>query len=81
MSTESPPTIDGIDKRVFHDLYCRGPGFLAVTWLLAHPRLLPSVSSTGDTGRLRKGNKLLTGGEEGVGKEPNHTTVRKPGLL
>jgi hypothetical protein len=28
---------------------------------------------------VRKGDNLLTG--EGVGKEPNHTTARKPGPL
>jgi hypothetical protein len=34
------------------------------------------------TGRLRKRDKLLTGeGREGIGKESNHTTARKPGPL
>jgi hypothetical protein len=35
------------------------------------------------TGRLRKGDNLLTGGGGGgrMGEEPNHTTERKPGPL
>jgi hypothetical protein len=35
------------------------------------------------TGRLRKRDSLLTGGggNKGVGEEPNHPTMRKPGPL
>jgi hypothetical protein len=44
---------------------------------------LHSVSSIGDhTGGLKKrDNWLWERWEEGVGKEPNHTTARKPGPL
>ncbi len=51
----------------------RGPGFLAVViWQLPHPLSPLKVSSTGDTGRLRKGDNLQladgSGGEMvGVG--------------
>ncbi len=40
------------------------PGFLAVVWFGSFPLpspLLPSASSTGDTGRLRKRDNFLTG--------------------
>jgi hypothetical protein len=33
------------------------------------------------TGRLRKRDSLVTGEEEGVVEDPNHTTARKPGPL
>jgi hypothetical protein len=53
----------------------------SMIWLLPHT-LPPSPGSKMDrphTRRLRKRDNLLTG--EGVGKEPNHTTARKPGPL
>jgi hypothetical protein len=33
------------------------------------------------TGRLKKRDSFVTGEEEGVVEEPNHTTARKPGPL
>jgi hypothetical protein len=55
----------------------RGPGFLAVVSFGSSPTPsppLPSVNSTGDTGRPRKINNLLAGKGEGVGEDSNHTT-------
>jgi hypothetical protein len=44
----------------------------------------PSTSSTGNTQedrQLRNRENMLMGEEAGGGKEPNHTTARKPGPL
>jgi hypothetical protein len=52
-----------------------------MTWLLSPP-LPPSPVSKLDrrhSGRLRKRDNMQAG--EGRGKEPNHTTARKPGPL
>jgi hypothetical protein len=60
-------------------------GFLAVIRFCysSSPTPPPSLDSKHDrrhTGRLRKRDKMLTGEGGGVmGKEPNHTTVRKHG--
>jgi hypothetical protein len=67
--------------------YCmiyKGPGFLAVARFGSSPLPPPPPSSQSSvskrhTGRLRKRVNLLM--EEGVGKEPDHTTPRKPGPL
>ncbi len=57
----------------------RGPGFLAVVWFA-----LPSVASRLDrrhTKRWEREETTCWREGEGVDEEPNHTTVRKPGLL
>jgi hypothetical protein len=57
----------------------RGPGFLAVVWFA-----LPSVASRLDrrhTKRWEREETTCWREGEGMDEEPNHTTVRKPGLL
>jgi hypothetical protein len=50
-----------------------------MVWLLPHP-FPPSVSSNGNTQEDEK-ERQLADGKGGEGEEPNHTMVRKPGLL
>ncbi len=62
-----------------------GPGFLSVVWFDSYPSPScppPPVNKLNrrNTGRLRKRDNLLAGGEV-WGEEPNHTIARKSGPL
>jgi hypothetical protein len=52
-------------------------------WLLAHPLSPVSKLYREVTHRKTKKERQLDQGRrgKGVGKEPNHTTARKPGIL
>jgi hypothetical protein len=67
-------------------MICRGPGFLAVVLFGPSPTLqAPSPLSKLDgrhTKKTEKERRLADGrGGDGLGEEPNYTTVRKPGPL
>ncbi len=78
-----PVSVEGIiDDHALSRSYDLGFGFIA-TLSRPPPHPLPvSKLNRRHTGSLRKRDNLLPGeGKKGVGKEPNHTTARKPGPL
>jgi hypothetical protein len=64
-------------------IYHRVTGFLRgrMIWLLAHPSpSLPTVPRQATNRKTEKERQLSDGrGVKGVGVEPNHTHIRKPG--
>jgi hypothetical protein len=56
----------------------RGPGFLAVIWLLLTPLPLPPLPSATCLPVCYQSSLLTGEGGERVGKEPKHTTTRMP---
>ncbi len=70
------------DQEALNELYLREPGFLAVVWFGSSPTPFTSHVSKLSlflNPPVCRRSSLLT--VEGVGQEPNHTTVRKPGPL
>ncbi len=68
-----------VQPREYWMIYRRS-GCLADAWFGSSPTPLPiSNLQRWHTRRLRKKYRFFMGEGEGVGEEPNHTTVRKPG--
>ncbi len=63
-------------QTVLNDLWRARLSRSRMIWLLAHPLPPSSISKLNrrHTGRTSQRDNLLTGGGEGVGEEPNHTT-------
>ncbi len=79
------PFVSQVMNRVYWMIY-RGPGFLAVVWFGSSPTPPPIPHPHEQVVSLSPSScvlpvELTLGRGGGAGREPNHTTARKPGPL